>query len=166
MNNAPLSDRLSPFKAAPADKVVRRRKLLIFSVGKLNMALPIESVYKILRHTAIHGSGTTPVGIAHIGNREMTVIDLYQRLFKVPSPSVRQQQFLIVASNSIGEQFGILVQTTPTLEDVPLSQIRLLPDSYRRADTLEIASHVTAIPKGEETLTAFAIDVDLLLPPI
>jgi purine-binding chemotaxis protein CheW len=73
---------------------------------------------------------------------------------------------LILASNSIDEQFAILRQTTPTLENIPIFQIRLLPDSYRRTDTLELASHVTMVPQGENTLTAFVINVDRLVPPI
>lgn len=155
------------FDPSPVDKVVRRRKLLIFAVGKLNLALPVESVKKILHHTVVHSSGATAVGIAHLDDREITVIDIHRRLFRTHQlKSGEKQQFLILATNSINEQFGILAQETPSLEDVPLSQIRLLPDSFRRADTLEIASHVTVIPRGDNTLTAFVIDVDRLVPPI
>ena len=41
---------------------------------------------------------------------------------------------------------------------------RVLPDAYRRADTLEVASHVAVIPQGGVPLTVFLLDVQLLLP--
>ncbi|MGH2416392.1 MAG: chemotaxis protein CheW, partial [Microcystaceae cyanobacterium] len=74
--------------------------------------------------------------------------------------------YLILAQNSISEQFGILVADTPLLSDVPIAQIRALPESYRRADTLEIASHVTILPQSDASLTVFVLDVDRLVPPI
>jgi purine-binding chemotaxis protein CheW len=48
--------------------------------------------------------------------------------------------------------------------EVPLSTIRVLPESYRRADTLEVASHVAVIPQEAGSLSVFLLDVDQLLP--
>jgi purine-binding chemotaxis protein CheW len=48
--------------------------------------------------------------------------------------------------------------------EVPLSRFRVLPEAYRRADTLEVASHVAVIPQHETPLTVFLLDVELLLP--
>jgi purine-binding chemotaxis protein CheW len=42
--------------------------------------------------------------------------------------------------------------------------IRVLPESYRRSDTLEVASHVVVIGQEAAPLTLFLLDVDLLLP--
>ncbi len=143
-----------------------RRQLLIFQTGTLNLALAVESVKKITHYTSMQGSGTTAVGLIHIDNLEITAIDLHKRLFKVPQASVEGRQFLILAKNSIDELFGILVSQTPTLVDLPLAQIRTLPDSYRRADTLEIASHVTRVQENDQLLTIFVLDVDRLVPPM
>jgi chemotaxis signal transduction protein len=143
-----------------------RRKFLIFKTGQLNLALPVESVKKITHYTPMQGSGTTSVGLIHIDNHEITAIDLHKRLFKVAQPSFEGRQFLILAKNSIDELFGILVSQTPSLVDLPLSQIRTLPDSYRRGDTLEIASHVTRVQQNEQLLTVFVLDVDRLVPPM
>ena len=147
-------------------KETRRRQLLIFQTGTLNLALPVESVKKITHYTSMQGSGTTAVGLIHIDNLELTAIDLHKRLFKVSQPSVEGRKFLILAKNSIDELFGILVSETPTLIDLPLAQIRTLPDSYRRADTLEIASHVTRVQQNDQLLTVFVLDVDRLVPPM
>ncbi|MGK7872471.1 MAG: chemotaxis protein CheW [Xenococcaceae cyanobacterium] len=149
-----------------AQQVTALLKLVVFSVGSLNLALQIESVQKVINYRTVYSSGLNHMGVAHLKDREITVIDLHKRLFK--SSQTRESDsggYFIIAKNSIGEQFGILVTETPTLIDVPLSKIRALPESYRRADTLEIASHVSVIPQESASLTVFLLDADRLLPP-
>lgn len=142
-------------------------KLIVFTIGKLNFSLPIEIVYKILNRTTIYSSGTNQVGVTHIGEREITVIDLHQRFFKAKSINESESNgYLVILENTMGELYGIPVAEAPILMDVPLSTIRVLPESYRQADTLEIARHVAVIPQGEESLTVFLLDVDLLLPKL
>lgn len=143
---------------------IRFLQLLIFQIGSLNLALPVGSVKKITHYTPMEGSGTGAVGLIHVDDREITAIDLHKRLFKVPQPSLEGRQFLILAKNSIEELFGILVSQTPTLVELPLSQIRTLPDSYRQGDTLDMATHVTRIEHNNELLTVFILDVDRLVP--
>jgi purine-binding chemotaxis protein CheW len=140
-------------------------KLLTFSIGKLNIALHIDCATKIINSTAIYGSGLNHLGLAHIGDKEITVVDLHKRLFRTPLPRDSETQgYLILAKNSQGEDFGILTNETPTLVDVPLADIRLLPDSYRHADTLVIASHVAVIPQPQGQITVFLLDVDQIVP--
>ncbi|MEL4897897.1 chemotaxis protein CheW [Crocosphaera sp. Alani8] len=141
------------------------RKLLVFQMGKLNLALPVESVKKITHYTPMQGSGTTAIGLIHVDERELTAIDLHKRLFKVSQVHNEGRQFLILVKNSTEELFGILVPQTPSLFELPLNQIRTLPDSYRRGDTLEIASHVTRVQQNHRLLTIFILDVDSLVPP-
>ena len=141
-------------------------KLVVFGIGSLNLALHIESVQKVINYATVYSSGLNHVGVAHLGDREITVIDLHKRLFKSSHKESGSGKYFIIAKNSIGEQFGIVVAATPTLIDVPLSKIRALPESYRRADTLEIASHVTIIPQAAASLTVFLLDADRLVPPV
>lgn len=138
-------------------------KLIVFEMGSLNLALPIDSVYKILNYTPIYGSGMNQVGVTHVGEFEVTVVDLYQRFFK--SISTKETAgYLVLVQNTTGELYGIPVVETPVLMEVSLSQVRVLPESYRRADTLDVASHVAVIPQETAPLTVFVLDVDLLLP--
>lgn len=141
-----------------------QQKLLIFQVGKLYLALGIESVQKILRYTAMQGSGTTDVGLININHQEITAIDLHKRLFNVSQSMLSQtNSFIILAKNSLQESFAIVVEKTPTLIDIPLSKIRVLPNSYRRADTLDMASHVTRIEEPDRVITVFILDVNRLI---
>lgn len=154
MSNQPETT-LDASHAAPSLKV------LVFSMGSLNLALRVELVYKVLNSTPIYGSGVNGVGIVHMGDREVTVLNLQQRLFQSSNTNENYKQgYLIVIQNTVGELYGIPVETVPALMDVPLSSIRVLPESFRNADTLGIASHVAVICQLETNLTLFLLDVD------
>ncbi len=160
------SDYTSPVDPYLGKQESRRCKLLVFQTGTLTLALPVNSVKKITHYSPMEGSGTTAVGLIYVDEMELTAIDLHKRLFKVPQPPREGRQFLILAKNSIEELFAILVPQTPSMLDLPLSQIRTLPESYRRGDTLEIASHVTRVQDNDHLVTIFVLDVDRLVPPM
>ena len=140
-------------------------KLLVFEMGILTLALPIEQVQKVVKHSAIHGSGLSYVNLVHLGSKEVAVVDLHRKLFKVSQPEILDQKgYFIITKSIIGEPLGIMVAQTPSLMDVPLEQIRAVPNSYRQADTLEIASHVAVIPRTEDrSLTIFILDLKQLI---
>jgi purine-binding chemotaxis protein CheW len=167
MTNNSVNSPSPTLERLPAPQTARILKLLLFKIGKLNVALPIDSVQKVISNPSVYGSGINPFGVAHLGDREITVLDLHRRFFKQSQfVDASCRCYLILAKNSAGESFGILVGETPTLIDVPLSQIRTLPESYRRADTLEVASHVTIVPQPDASLTVFVLDVDQLIAPV
>ncbi len=142
-------------------------QLIVFSVENLNLALPIESVYKVFNQAPIYGSGIRSVGVTHVEDREITVVDLYRRFFQTnPMGEAQEKSYLILVQNTRRELYGIPVADTPVLMEVPLSAIRVLPESYRRADTIDLASHVAIIPQASASLTVFVLDVDLLLPSV
>ena len=141
-------------------------KFVVFPMGNLHLALRIESVYKVVNHSSTYGSGLGSVGVTHLGEGEITVVDLHQRFFKsTQNAEFNPSTYLVVVQNTTGELYGIPVAETPALMEVPLSMIRVLPESYRRADTLDVASHVAVIPQENGVqLTIFLLDVDRLLP--
>lgn len=140
-------------------------KLVIFTIGKLTLGLPIKQVQKVVKYNRVHGSGLSHVNLTHLEEQEVAVIDLHQKLFKV---SLREQSrtngYFIITKPVIGESLGIMVTEIPILLDVPLSQIRTLPESYRHADTLAIASHVGIIPQSDQTtITVFILDLEKVI---
>jgi len=154
----------SPLTLSQSSSQYQTDKFLLFNLGKLNLALPIAQVIKILNYQAGHGSGTTATKLVHLEGRSVTLIDLHQRLFKVPAPSVlAAKQFLILAQSSSQEEFCLLVNITPTLVEVPRSEIRVLPDSYRRNDTLSCATQVMIIRQKQQDFTVFVLDPDRLI---
>ncbi|MEQ9354984.1 chemotaxis protein CheW [Coleofasciculus chthonoplastes] len=169
MNSNVMNTQSKENQSVLSEKTTRDRKqvlkLILFTLGNLHLALPIESVYKILNRAPVHGSGMNQVGVTHSGEEEITVIDLYQRFFKESLPEAANGGgYLVTMQNKTGELYGIPVADAPILIDVPLSAIRLLPESYRRSDTVNIARHVAVIPQDSGSKTIFLLDVDLLLP--
>lgn len=165
--NQPFLDPTTLLNPVDANQVQRTEKFLVFALGKLNLALSVDRVEKILNYTAIHSSGTTATGIIHLEDRSVTVLDLHRRLFNVSQPPlVKGRQFLILAKNSQGESFALLVNETPTLMDIPIAQIRILPDSYRQSDTLFCASHVMIVQQKEQSFTVFLLDSDRLVSSV
>jgi purine-binding chemotaxis protein CheW len=140
-------------------------KILVFLIGKLTVALPVAWIQKVTKHRELHGSGLSHVNLTHLGESEITIVDLHQKLFKVSANEGGSQgYFIITKDNIIGESLGIIVTAMPTLMEVPLSAVRALPQSYRHADTLEIASHVAVIPQENQTTsTIFILDLKRLI---
>ena len=134
-------------------------KLLVFEIGKLTLALPILQVQKVVKQNEVHGSGLSHVNLTHLAEQEVAIVDLHQKLFGVSLTQAEATGYFIISKNIAGEPLGIVVSQAPTLIDVQREQIRLLPDSYRRADTLAIASHVAIIPQEKTTLTIFILDL-------
>lgn len=149
-------------------------KLLVFAIGKLTLALPVDRVKKVKKYTPIHGSGMSYINLTHIGRQEVTVIDLHQKLFNISHDELISDggYFILTKPKQISsaevispseESLGIRVAQSPSLIEVSLTDIRALPNSYRYADTLEIASHVTVIPQEDGTSqTIFILDLEHL----
>ena len=138
-------------------------KLLVFEIGKLTLALPILQVQKVVKKSQVHGSGLSHVNLFHLPEQEIAIVDLHQKLFGVSLTQSEFEGYFIISKNVAGEPLGIVINQAPTLIDVSLEQIRLLPDAYRRSDTLEIASHVTTVSQPDITATIFILDLTRLI---
>ena len=163
MNSTTVHQTTPDFDELEASPTAPPLKVLVFRIGSLNLGLRIESIYKVLNATQIYSSGLNWVGVVHMGDREVTVLDIHRRLFKTSRTNENVQPgYRVVIQNSQGELYGIPVEVVPALMDVPLSTVRVLPESFRHADTLGIASHVAVISQSETPLTLFLLDIDTL----
>ncbi|BAQ64099.1 chemotaxis protein CheW [Geminocystis sp. NIES-3709] len=146
---------------------IQKVKLLVFSIENLNVALHIDTVQKVVNYSTIFSSGLNHYGLVNLGDQEITVIDLHKKLFNTSQNlTIEDKKYLLLAINSVNETFGILIQSTPELYDISLDTIRELPSSYRRVDTLKIASHVLVIPEEDQNKTVFILDPDELISPV
>lgn len=151
-------------------------KLITFGIGKLNLAIRIDQVAKVVNIPAVHGSGLNAVGLAQVDNQEVTVVDLHRKLFRTEAAPTASY-YLVLVNTQAGELLGIPAHQTPLLMEVPMTLIRSLPESYRRSDTLEMASHIVVLPaeQGPEqapeqaaqveppaSRTLFLLDVEML----
>lgn len=138
-------------------------KVISFAIGKLNCAIHLFSVYKVVNSTRLYGKDNNWVNIMHVGDREIVILDLRRRLF--PNESIdlpTERVYVIVLQNAQGDLYGIPVTGIPAIMQIPIEQIRVLPETFRQANALGIASHVAVIPQGEGSLTLFLLDVELL----
>ena len=150
--------------SSKSQSTANSQKLIVFDIGKLTVAFCIEKVYKIVDRTPVHGSGLSHIGITHIDDSEIPVVDLHQRLLGSPQLDAPQAKgYLVIVQSDQSELLSIPTAHAPLLIEAPLSRIRVLPETYRRADTLEIASHVTIVSRAEKPSTIFVLDVNRLL---
>lgn len=164
MKSALIKSRANTSRQANNQEAVNSLKVIMFEMGDVKLALPIQSVAKVMPQTVVYGSGLHGVGIAHLGDREVSVVDLHKRLFKSTSiNNASNNSYLMIVKNRQSELYGIPVGSIPTLMEIALSCIRVLPDSYRNADIFGFATHVAVIPAMETPMTIFLLDVDQLL---
>lgn len=164
MKNALIKSKSHGSKHATSHGTVQTVKVVVFGMGNVNLALHINNVAKVVPQITVHGSGLNYVGIAHLEDREVTVVDLYKRLFRSSSINdASKNGYLMIVRNRQNELYGIPVATVPTLIEIPLSYIRVLPESYRNADIFGFATHVTVIPTMEPPMTIFLLDIEQLL---
>ena len=138
-------------------------KLLIFEIGKLTLALPILQVQKVIKYQDVYGSGLSHVNLIHLEQQQVVVVNLHQKLFKTDfhQKSLTKRYFIISKTNR--ELLGITVSQSPTIIDVPSDRIRAIPETYRLADTLGIASHVAVIFQSQTPVTIFILDPEQLI---
>ena len=136
-------------------------RLIVTTLGNITLAYRIETVYKVVKRSQTPGNRLGHTGITHINGQEAIIVDLYRKLFNTPAPD--EQGYFVVLQHCVGELIAVPVETSPNLIDIPREHVRVLPNSYRQADALSMASHVAVIPHGDETLTIFVIDEKSLL---
>ncbi len=141
-------------------------RVVAFPVGQLTLSVPIESVYRVLSQVPVYGSGERGVGVAHLEDYELTVFDLEYKIFTHKNEeSIQGSHIVVVQSHQ--EVLGLLVKQTPSLMTLPRDRVRVLPASYRKADSLSFCSHVAVVEQQEqeqESITVFLLDVDRLIP--
>ena len=163
MKNALLKSKAAMQPASSRDRVASV-KMIVFTIGNFDLALPIEIVHKVLNQIPVYGSGLNGVGIAHVGDLEVTVIDLHRQLFQSSIINETSQKgYLLILHSKSGDLYGLPVASVPVLMDLPLASIRVLPESYRSGDILQMATHVCYLPDEEPPLTIFLVNPEQIL---
>jgi purine-binding chemotaxis protein CheW len=152
----------------PAASIIDNKtlKAITFDLAGYWIAIPISYVVKVINAPPGQISQANGVGLVHLSNYAITVVDLHQRLNLGQSNIDSQnQKFLIVIRIGNSDLCSVPVSEPPTLLDIPLAEIRQLPNSYRRSHPLGIASHVAMVSykededQEEETLEVFVLDM-------
>lgn len=172
--SASLRSLAEPMAPKPPSAATRKPteamlKLVVFPLGQLLLAAPMDRISRVIHCPQVYSSGLGSVGVATVGDRELTIIDLHQELFHSPTPQVADRPgYLVLTPAPSGELMGIPTPETPLLLEVPTRLVRLLPDSYRQADTLWVASHMvrTALGEGQPPQSIFVLDMAAIVDRI
>jgi chemotaxis signal transduction protein len=159
---AKLSPALPTSSANRKQKALNSCKLITFPIGSLRLAVPMDSISRVINRPKVYSSGLGAAGVTTVGDRELTIIDLHQQLFATPAPfNAERPGYVVLTPSPSGELIGIPTPETPLLLEVPNEDIRELPPSYRQADTLWIASHMlrTSLVEGGEIQSLFVLDM-------
>jgi chemotaxis signal transduction protein len=155
INNVVISASSHSWDEADSPAIAQTIKVVQFNIGNINFAIRVESVYKVLSGTNIFATEGNWVGVAHISDREVTVLDLQKRFFQ----PYAEKGYIVIVQHTDGELYGLFVPTVPAIIDLPIASVRILPASFRQADALGIASHVAIREEGENTQTIFLLDL-------
>lgn len=142
--------------SAPASSL----RVLIFPLKNLFLALRLDWVIKVIPLPEIFSAAQRGMGVAHFENREITILDPYQKLYGEPNPT--PCHYMIVVGTHLPQEYGIPVTTLPQIRELALANVRQLPPAYRQGDTLGIASHVALLPEADQTRTLFLLDLEAL----
>ena len=139
-------------------------KCIMVNLNTLKVALPVPYVDKVIKQPQILGSGLNHVGVTNYDGEAITVIDLYYQLFQIRQDFQTKDSYLIIAKLANETKVAFPVKGTPNLIEISATDMRVLPGSYRQADTLGIASHLVKMsqPSGQDEMI-FILDLDYLV---
>ncbi|AFZ37543.1 CheW domain protein [Stanieria cyanosphaera PCC 7437] len=130
-------------------------RAIIFSIKDYWFALPIEAVIKILPCPPINSPSKEGISIVDLEDRTITVVDLLYKLNHLEEGNEIEkicglQRFLILTMTQTEEIFGLLVEHSPTLIDIPLNSIRTVPLSYRHVIELNFVKQMAILTDTQE----------------
>jgi purine-binding chemotaxis protein CheW len=158
----------TPTPLPPLDRTTDSLPVLLFSVGRTILGIPLADVVRILnapnalQPVEAFQAKTQAVSLLHWGDQEVTLLNLYQCFFPNLTP-LPPTPFLVIWQTKPGELYGIPVSEPPLLLNIPLTTIRPLPSGYRQALPLDIASYVAVLPRADHPVSIFLLDLRRIL---
>jgi chemotaxis signal transduction protein len=139
-------------------------KVITFAIAGYRLALPMESVVRIVNCPEDLQQRSGAVELIHLGQTAIAVLNLHFHL-SLNQNSASPGQFLIVTK--VGQELcAIRVDTPPNLVELDARTLRQLPSPYRQGHPLNIASRVAVLPQGKATLAIFILEMQRVLDAI
>ncbi|MBZ8183271.1 chemotaxis protein CheW [Oscillatoria salina] len=140
-------------------------KVIVFTIDSYWLALPITNVLKIINTPPLVNAKQNHLSLVHIGDRVLTILNLQQMLNLSNPEAGKIGKFLLILQLTTSEIAGIPLDEPPSLLELPLAEIRPIPESYRQSTSLKIASHVALVSQEETTQEVFLLDLEKLQIP-
>ncbi|NER30706.1 MAG: chemotaxis protein CheW [Symploca sp. SIO1C4] len=143
------------------------QKFIVLKVADYLLALPIVDVLKVVNCPASAYREFKNMGLVQLGRHTIRVLDLQGQFSSGDVSQVSTNpDFLIITRSLEGELWGIGVQETPNLMDLPLENRQSLPKFESQSGFLELVSHSAVVSNSEVTNTIFLLDIKRLLDVI
>jgi purine-binding chemotaxis protein CheW len=147
-------------------------RAVVFTVANHYLALPLAAVLKVVPRSAVQHNYSDNQPMVYLESQPLTLLNLHACLSAIPSsnlaiaanPSVNLSsprvsgQLLLITGLAGYPQWAIPVDQPPTLMELPLSTVRLLPPTYRQR-IHNIACHVAVLTNSQELLTLLLLNL-------
>jgi chemotaxis signal transduction protein len=134
-------------------------KAIAFSVSGYWLALPVASVIRVLPMSESSLFSHSDRGFTYIDGYPTVVLDLHPLFGRLRyGKPESESQFVAIARLDGHSLCAIPIDEPPTLLDIPLGEVGVLPQSYRQS--LErVASHIVNVSQNGTTMTIFLLDL-------
>ena len=124
------------------------RKLVCFELAKVQYAIPIEKVQRVLKEFTSYGSLSTGQSLVRYHDQLITLIDLSKLLLNNQIPE--ENNYLIVCILSKNEQLGIAISEMPKIIEFTEDSFGEIPELYRNGKLPQAIEKVILTPDGKE----------------
>ena len=153
---------------------VENYKAIVMKIAGHLLAIPVNTVFKIIRSSLTYSSNLGSSRILHLEEKTFPIVDLHDLLIQIKptnnlgdrSQSLSEDdKIFVLARSTKGNLSAIIVDEPPTLMNLPLQNTYLLPSNELNKIN-NIASHVAVVPFQRSNLTIFLLDIQQALVAI
>lgn len=147
---------------------ISEEKYITFKIYSYILALPIDSVFKVVTCPVELSQKLREAKLAQMGQRTVMLVNLLSHLD--PNYNHHQQEndslgrFLIIAQGSAGELYGIQVDAPPNILSIAETSIQPVPQSFHNIGLPTWVSRIAILNQKSEPITILMLDINQTLP--
>lgn len=134
-------------------------KIILFPLANYWLALPVAAVLKVVNFPPEFRTALNQLGLVRVGDRVIRLLDLHSA-FNVVAEN--PEPFLILVQLAPDRVGGIPVSQPPTLLDLSLATVQLLPPSKLEAGPLRIVKYIAIVTSEDSPLEILLLDLEQL----
>ena len=153
------------------NKLLTEDKYITFKVHTYTLALPIDSVFKVVTCSSHLSQTLREAKLAQMGQRTVMLVNLHSSLD--PNYSYNQQEnsnsgrFLIIAQGSTGELYGIQADAPPNMLSIDEMSIQPVPKSFHNIGLPTWVSRIAILEQKGEPITILILNTgDSFVEPL
>ncbi|BAZ47750.1 putative CheW protein [Nostoc sp. NIES-4103] len=145
-------------------KYFAEEKYITFKVSTYILALPIDSVFKVVTCPYDLSKMLRSTKLAQMGQRTVMLFNPYSCLERNHDRNQQENdhlgRFLIIAQGSVGELYGIQVDAPPNMLSISESSIQPIPQSFHHIGLPTWVSRIAIVNQKEQPITILMLDIN------